>query len=103
MQPAAVARVHDAPSFYLITLTSQDQDVAKASGHMVDLSGRLQDLETCLKESRSQESKLREDSEENRLRYKEAGHKVRQLKGEERIQGLFLLCSCSWRPNDHSA
>uniref|UniRef100_A0A3Q0RJ35 Coiled-coil domain containing 62 n=1 Tax=Amphilophus citrinellus TaxID=61819 RepID=A0A3Q0RJ35_AMPCI len=71
-------------------LKLKDQDVAKASSYILDLSGRLQDLETSLKESRSQESKLAKDLEENKLRYKEAGHKVTQLKGT-----LLKLCAKS--------
>lgn len=55
--------------------------MAKASSCILDLSGRLQDLETSLKKSRSQESKLLKDLEENKVSYKEARHEVTQLKG----------------------
>uniref|UniRef100_I3KDT5 Coiled-coil domain containing 62 n=1 Tax=Oreochromis niloticus TaxID=8128 RepID=I3KDT5_ORENI len=61
-------------------LKLKDQDVAKASSYILDLSGRLQDLETSLKESRSQESKLLKDLQENKVSYKEARHEVTQLK-----------------------
>lgn len=62
--------------------------MAKASSCILDLSGRLQDLETSLKKSRSQESKLLKDLEENKVSYKEAArHEVTQLKGT-----LLKLC-----------
>ncbi|CAI5667605.1 unnamed protein product [Oreochromis niloticus] len=63
-------------------LKLKDQDVAKASSYILDLSGRLQDLETSLKESRSQESKLLKDLQEYKVSYKEARHEVTQLKKE---------------------
>ncbi|XP_004566981.2 coiled-coil domain-containing protein 62 isoform X1 [Maylandia zebra] len=63
-------------------LKLKDQDMAKASSCILDLSGRLQDLETSLKKSRSQESKLLKDLEENKVSYKEARHEVTQLKEE---------------------
>lgn len=63
-------------------LKLKDQDMAKASSYILDLSGRLQDLETSLKKSRSQESKLLKDLKENKVSYKEARHEVTQLKEE---------------------
>uniref|UniRef100_A0A3Q4N1X1 Coiled-coil domain containing 62 n=1 Tax=Neolamprologus brichardi TaxID=32507 RepID=A0A3Q4N1X1_NEOBR len=72
-------------------LKLKDQDMAKASSYILDLSGRLQDLETSLKKSRSQESKLLKDLEENKVSYKEARHEVTQLKVLRRV-----LCALSW-------
>ncbi|XP_070845453.1 coiled-coil domain-containing protein 62 isoform X2 [Chaetodon trifascialis] len=63
-------------------LKLKDKDVTEASGHIFDLTGRLRDLETSLTESRSQESKLLRDSEENKRRYKEARHEITHLKEE---------------------
>ncbi|XP_076614661.1 coiled-coil domain-containing protein 62 isoform X2 [Chaetodon auriga] len=63
-------------------LKLKDKDVTEASGHIFDLTGRLRDLETSLTESRSQESKLLRDSEENKRRYKEARHEIARLKEE---------------------
>lgn len=59
----------------------QDKDVTEASGHVVDLTGRLRELETSLTESRSRENKLLKDLEENKRRYREAKHWITQLKG----------------------
>ncbi|TDH02378.1 hypothetical protein EPR50_G00172120 [Perca flavescens] len=63
-------------------LKLKDKDVMEASGHLVNLTGRLQDLETSLTESRSRESKLLRDSEENKRRYREARHEITHLKEE---------------------
>ncbi|XP_037607847.1 coiled-coil domain-containing protein 62 [Sebastes umbrosus] len=63
-------------------LKLKDKDVTEASGHVVDLTGRLRDLEISLTESRSRESKLLRDSEENKRRYKEARHEITHLKEE---------------------
>ncbi|KAK5852240.1 hypothetical protein PBY51_023726 [Eleginops maclovinus] len=61
-------------------LKLKEKDVVEASGHLVDLTARLRDLETSLTESRSRESKLQRDSEENKRRYKEARHEITHLK-----------------------
>ncbi|KAI3362428.1 hypothetical protein L3Q82_012732, partial [Scortum barcoo] len=63
-------------------LKLKDKDVTEASGHIVDLTGRLRDLETSLTESRSRESKLLRDAEENKRRYREAKHEVAHFKEE---------------------
>ncbi|XP_044030126.1 coiled-coil domain-containing protein 62 isoform X2 [Siniperca chuatsi] len=63
-------------------LKLKDKDVTEASGHIVNLTGRLRDLETSLTESRSQESKLLRDLEENKRRYREAKHEITHLKEE---------------------
>ncbi|XP_060917315.1 coiled-coil domain-containing protein 62 isoform X1 [Labrus mixtus] len=63
-------------------LKLKDKDVNEASGQIVELTGRLRDLETSLTESRSRESKLLRDSEENKRRHKEARHEITDLKEE---------------------
>ncbi|XP_070706955.1 coiled-coil domain-containing protein 62 isoform X2 [Pempheris klunzingeri] len=63
-------------------LKLKDKDVTEASGNIVALTGRLRDLETSLTESRSRESKLLRDLEENKRRYKEAKHDVTHVKEE---------------------
>uniref|UniRef100_A0A3Q3GC54 Coiled-coil domain containing 62 n=1 Tax=Labrus bergylta TaxID=56723 RepID=A0A3Q3GC54_9LABR len=63
-------------------LKLKDKDVNEASGQIVELTGRLRDLETSLTESRSRESKLLRDSEENKRRHKEARHEITNLKEE---------------------
>lgn len=55
--------------------------MSAASGHVLDLSGRLRDTEAALGDSRSRENKLQRDVEENRRRYKEAKHEISHLKG----------------------
>ncbi|XP_071322528.1 coiled-coil domain-containing protein 62 [Trachinotus anak] len=63
-------------------LKLKDKDVTAASGQILDLTGRLRDLETSLKESRSQETKLLKDVEGNKHRYREARQEVTHLKEE---------------------
>ncbi|XP_069370354.1 coiled-coil domain-containing protein 62 isoform X2 [Paralichthys olivaceus] len=63
-------------------LKLKDKDVTESSGHILDLTGRLRDLETSLTESSSRETKLLRDSEENKRRYREARHEVTHLKEE---------------------
>nr|XP_046230457.1 coiled-coil domain-containing protein 62 isoform X2 [Scatophagus argus] len=67
-------------------LKLKDKDVTEASGQIVDLTGRLRDLETSLTESRSRESKLLRDLEENKRRYREAKHEISGLKEELKQQ-----------------
>lgn len=67
-------------------LKLKDKDVTEASGHIADLAGRLRDLETALTESRSRESKLLRDAEENKRRYREARPEVTRLKEELQLQ-----------------
>lgn len=62
----------------------QDKDVAEASGHIIDLTVRLRELEALLKESRSRENKLLKDLEEMKRRHREAKHGISQLKGTHR-------------------
>ncbi|XP_059213460.1 coiled-coil domain-containing protein 62 [Centropristis striata] len=63
-------------------LKLKDKDVAEASGHVVDLTGRLRHLETSLTESRSRENKLLRDAEENKRRHRETRHEITHLKEE---------------------
>uniref|UniRef100_A0A665U8K6 Coiled-coil domain containing 62 n=1 Tax=Echeneis naucrates TaxID=173247 RepID=A0A665U8K6_ECHNA len=56
-------------------LKLKDKDVTEATG-------RLRDLEASLTESRSRETKLLRDMEENKRRYREAKHAASHLKGE---------------------
>ncbi|KAM6903078.1 coiled-coil domain-containing protein 62 [Xenentodon cancila] len=63
-------------------LKLKDKDVTETSRCLLEVSGRLRELETALKDGRSQESKLLRDAEENKRRYKEARHEATQLKEE---------------------
>ncbi|KAM3600160.1 uncharacterized protein V6R79_018742 [Siganus canaliculatus] len=63
-------------------LKLKDKDVTEASAHVAHLTGRLQDLEAALAESRSRESKVLRESEENRRRYRDAKHDAARLKEE---------------------
>ncbi|XP_034566068.1 coiled-coil domain-containing protein 62 isoform X2 [Notolabrus celidotus] len=63
-------------------LKLKDKDVSEASGQIVELTGRLRDLETSLTESRSRENKVLRDSEENKRRYRETRHENTHLKEE---------------------
>lgn len=81
-----------------LCLCTQDKDVTEASSNILDLTGRLRDLETSLTQSHSQESKLLRDLEENKHRYREARNEVTHLKGRRvelqlrryRTQCVFL-------------
>ncbi|XP_053195484.1 coiled-coil domain-containing protein 62 [Scomber japonicus] len=63
-------------------LKLKDKDVSEASGHILDLTERLRQAETSLTESRSRETKLQRDSEENKRRYRETKHEVTNMKEE---------------------
>ncbi|CAB1439817.1 unnamed protein product [Pleuronectes platessa] len=63
-------------------LKLKDKDVTQSSSQILDLTGRLRDLETSLTESRSRETRFLRDSEENKRRYREARHEVTHLKEE---------------------
>lgn len=60
----------------------QDKDVVEASGHIIELTVRLRELEALLRESRSRENKLLKDSEEMKRRHRDAKQGLSQLKGE---------------------
>lgn len=59
----------------------QDKDVVEASGHIIELTVRLRELERLLQESRSRENKLLKDLEEMRRRHREAKQGLSKLKG----------------------
>uniref|UniRef100_A0A3B4VNU6 Coiled-coil domain containing 62 n=1 Tax=Seriola dumerili TaxID=41447 RepID=A0A3B4VNU6_SERDU len=63
-------------------LKLKDKDVTEASGQILDLTGRVRDLETSLKESLSRETKLLRELEESKRRHREARHEVTHLKEE---------------------
>lgn len=62
-------------------LPHQDKDVVEASGHIIELTVRLRELEALLKESRSRENKLLKDLEDMKRRHREAKQGLWQLKG----------------------
>lgn len=55
--------------------------MSEASSHALDLTARLRELEASLTESRSRESRLQRDSQENKLRQREAAREVAHLTG----------------------
>lgn len=55
--------------------------MTEVSGHIVDLTGRLRELETSLSESQARENKLLKDLEESKRRYREAKNGITHLKG----------------------
>ncbi|XP_023255447.1 coiled-coil domain-containing protein 62 [Seriola lalandi dorsalis] len=61
-------------------LKLKDKDVTEASGQILDLTGRIRDLETSLTESLSRETKLLRELEESKRRHREARHEVTHLK-----------------------
>ncbi|CAG5867733.1 unnamed protein product [Menidia menidia] len=63
-------------------LELKDKDVAEASGRILELAGRLRDLEAAQRESRSQEAKQLRDGEESKRRYREARQEAALLKEE---------------------
>ncbi|XP_041754788.1 coiled-coil domain-containing protein 62 isoform X1 [Coregonus clupeaformis] len=63
-------------------LRLKDKDVTEATNHIVDLSGRLREMEGLLKESRSQEARVLREFEEHKRRYREARHENTRLKEE---------------------
>ncbi|XP_030006082.1 coiled-coil domain-containing protein 62 isoform X2 [Sphaeramia orbicularis] len=63
-------------------LKLKDKDATEASGHVLDLTGRLRSMEVSLTESCSRESKLVRDLEEHKHRYREARHEITHLKEE---------------------
>ncbi|XP_011603053.2 coiled-coil domain-containing protein 62 isoform X1 [Takifugu rubripes] len=63
-------------------LKLKDKDVVEASGHIIELTVRLRELEALLRESRSRENKLLKDLEEMKRRHREAKQGLSQLKEE---------------------
>lgn len=62
------------------TLKLKDKDVTEASGQLLDMTGRLRDLEMSLSESHSQENKLRRESQKQKQNHREAKCEITQLK-----------------------
>lgn len=59
----------------------QDKDVIEATNHILELSGRLCDLEKSLEELRTRESKMLREMEEHKHRFRKSRHENTQLKG----------------------
>lgn len=71
----------------------------EASGHIIELTVRLRELEALLKESRSRENKLLKDLEEMKCRHRETKQGISQLKGAHvktvpspKDACLFFIC-----------
>nr|XP_046225657.1 coiled-coil domain-containing protein 62 isoform X1 [Oncorhynchus gorbuscha] len=63
-------------------LRLKDKDVTEATNHIVDLSGRLREMEGSLKESHSREAGVFREVEEHKRRYREVRHENTRLKEE---------------------
>ncbi|XP_043087383.1 coiled-coil domain-containing protein 62 [Puntigrus tetrazona] len=63
-------------------LKLKDKDMIEATNHILELSGRLCELEKSLEELRTRESKALQETEEHRHRFRESRHKNTQLKAE---------------------
>ncbi|XP_039532516.1 coiled-coil domain-containing protein 62 isoform X2 [Pimephales promelas] len=63
-------------------LKLKDKDVIEATNHILELSGRLCDLEKSLEELRTRESKTLQEMEEHKHRFREERHENAQLKAE---------------------
>lgn len=69
----------------------------EASGHIVELTVRLRELEALLRESRSRENKLLKDLEEMKRRHREAKQGLSQLKGANPVsspKAPWLIFHC---------
>ncbi|XP_051541784.1 uncharacterized protein LOC127433702 isoform X2 [Myxocyprinus asiaticus] len=63
-------------------LRLKDKDVIEATNHILELSGRLCELEKSLEELRTRESKTLRDTEEHKHRFRESRHENTQLRAE---------------------
>lgn len=63
-------------------LKLKDKDVIEATNHILELSGRLCDLEKSIEELRSRESKTLREMEEHKHRFREGRHENTQIKAE---------------------
>ncbi|KAK7125374.1 hypothetical protein R3I93_020904 [Phoxinus phoxinus] len=63
-------------------LKLKDKDVIEATNHILELSGRLCDLEKSMEEVRTRESKTLREMEEHKHRFREGRHENTQLKAE---------------------
>lgn len=60
----------------------QDKDLTEATDRILDLTDRLRKSELSLKECQSRESKLLQETEEYKHRFREARRQNAQLKGK---------------------
>ncbi|KAK2870769.1 hypothetical protein Q8A67_023296 [Cirrhinus molitorella] len=63
-------------------LKLKDKDVIEATNHILELSGRLCELEKSIEELRTRESKTLREMEEHKRRFRESRHENTQLKAE---------------------
>ncbi|XP_026130065.1 coiled-coil domain-containing protein 62-like isoform X2 [Carassius auratus] len=63
-------------------LKLKDKDMIEATNHILELSGRLCELEKSLEQLRTRESKALQEMEEHKHRFRESRHKNAQLKAE---------------------
>ncbi|XP_046717376.1 coiled-coil domain-containing protein 62 isoform X2 [Silurus meridionalis] len=63
-------------------LKLKDKDLTEATNRILDLTDRLQDSESLLKKFQSRESKMLQETEEYKRRFREAKHQNAQLNGE---------------------
>ncbi|RXN25343.1 coiled-coil domain-containing 62-like protein [Labeo rohita] len=63
-------------------LKLKDKDVIEATNHILELSGRLCELEKSIEELRTRESKTLREMEEHKHRFRESRHENAQLKAE---------------------
>ncbi|XP_067289109.1 coiled-coil domain-containing protein 62 isoform X2 [Pseudorasbora parva] len=63
-------------------LRLKDKDVIEATNHILELSGRLCDLEKSLEELRTREIKTLQETEEHKHLFREGRHENTQLKAE---------------------
>lgn len=76
--------------------------MVEASGRIADLTGRLRELDASLTDSQSRENKLLKDFEENTRRYREAKHKISQLKGIQVKLNSHFRKQCDFYRNSFS-
>ncbi|TRY66030.1 hypothetical protein DNTS_001373 [Danionella cerebrum] len=63
-------------------LQLKDKDMTEATNHILELSGRLCDLEKSLEEMRTRESQALRESEENKHGFRESRYLISQLRAE---------------------
>ncbi|KAI5624409.1 coiled-coil domain-containing protein 62, partial [Silurus asotus] len=78
-------------------LKLKDKDLTEATNRILDLTDRLQDSESLLKKFQSRESKMLQETEEYKRRFREAKHQNAQLNGFIHFSGSvhsFELFCC---------
>ncbi|XP_073769871.1 coiled-coil domain-containing protein 62 isoform X2 [Danio rerio] len=63
-------------------LKLKDKDVIEATNHILELSGRVCELEKTLEELRTRDGKTQRDAEEHKQRFRESRYQNTQLKAE---------------------